>query len=84
MMQDEISSPFQNYHTYCVVNKFFGQLDDGLYTGPKHVAVYYILLLIVVLLCSRLYVYIDIYTLQLCITDSHMFTNQYYPHIQMW
>ena len=39
--------------------KFFGQPDDGLYTGPKHVVVSYILLLIVILLCSWLYVYID-------------------------
>jgi len=55
------------YLTYCVVNKFFGQRDDGLRTGPKHVAVYYILLLTVIFLCSWLYVNIDIYTLQLCI-----------------
>jgi hypothetical protein len=34
--------------------------DDGLHTGPKHVLVSYILLLIVILLCSRLYVYIGI------------------------
>ena len=33
-----------------------------LHTGPKHVVVYYISLLIVILLCSLLYVYIDIYT----------------------
>ena len=52
MMEDEISSPFQNYHTYCIVNKFFRQPDDGLHTGPKHVVVYYILLLIVILLFS--------------------------------
>ena len=43
--------------------------DDGLHTGPKHVFVYYISLLTVILLCSWLYMYIDIYTLQLCITD---------------
>ena len=30
----------------------FGQPDDGLHTGPKHVVVYYILLPIVILLCS--------------------------------
>ena len=41
----------------------------GLHTGTKHVVVYYTLLLIVILLCSWLYVYIDIYTLQLCVTD---------------
>ena len=46
--------------------KFFGQPDDGLHTGPKHVVVYNILLLTVILLCSWLYVYIDIYTPQLC------------------
>jgi hypothetical protein len=34
------------------VNKFFGQPDDGLHTGPKHVVVSYILLPIVILLCS--------------------------------
>jgi len=33
------------------------------------VVVYYKLLLIVILLCSLLYVYIDIYTLRLCIID---------------
>jgi len=48
---------------------FFGQPDDGLHTGPKHVVVSYILLLIVILLCSWLRIYIDIYTLQLCIID---------------
>ena len=62
-------APFQNYHSYCVVNKFFGQPDDGLHTGPKHVVLYYILLLIVILLCSWLYVYIDTYKLQLCIIE---------------
>jgi len=36
---------------------------------PKHIVVYYILLLILILLCSWLYVYIDIYTLLLCIID---------------
>ena len=34
------------------VNKFSGQPDDGLHTGPKHVVVYYISLLIIILLCS--------------------------------
>ena len=29
-------------HTIQSLNKFFGQPDDGLYTGPKHVVVYYI------------------------------------------
>ena len=47
MMEDVISYSFQNYHTYCVVNKFFGQPDDGVHKGPKHVVVYYISLLIV-------------------------------------
>ena len=60
-----------NYHTYCVVNTFFGQSDDGLYTGPKHVVLYYILLQIVILLCSWLhvYIYIYIYTSQFCVND---------------
>jgi hypothetical protein len=65
-----ISKSCQNYHTYCVVNKFFGQPDDGLCTGPKHVVVRYILLLIVILLIfMTVYVYIDIHTLQLCVID---------------
>ena len=34
------------------LNKFFGQPDDGLHTGPKHVVLYYISLLIAILLCS--------------------------------
>ena len=34
------------------LGEFFGQPDDGLHTGPKHVVVYYTLLLIVILLCS--------------------------------
>ena len=29
--------PILNYHTYCTDSKFFGQPDDGLHTGPKHV-----------------------------------------------
>jgi len=33
------------------LNKFFAQPDGSLHTGPKHVVVYYILLLIVTLLC---------------------------------
>jgi len=37
--------------------------------GPKHVVVYYISLVIVILLCSWLYVYIDIHTPQLCVTN---------------
>ena len=44
-------------HGYCVVNTFFRQPDDGLHTGPKHVVVYYILLLTVILLCSWLCIY---------------------------
>ena len=32
-------------HTVWSLNKFFGQPDDGLHTGPKHVVVYYISLL---------------------------------------
>ena len=31
--------------------QFFGEPDDGLYTGRKNVVGYYILLLIVILLC---------------------------------
>jgi len=51
--ENKILSLFQNYHTYCVVTyKFFGQPDDDLHTGLKHVVVYYILLLTVILLCS--------------------------------
>ena len=42
--------------------------DNGLHTGPKHVVLSYISLLIVILLCSWLFVYIGIYTPQLCIT----------------
>ena len=38
-------------------------------TKLKNVVVYYISLLTVILLCSWLYVYIDIHTLQLCIID---------------
>ena len=39
-------------HSAYSLNKFFGQPDDGLHTGSKHVVVYYILLLTVILLCS--------------------------------
>ena len=28
---------------YCIVNKFFGQPDVGLHTGPKHIVVSYML-----------------------------------------
>ena len=38
-------------HTVQSLNKFFGQPDDGLRTGPKHVVVYCILLLIVIVSC---------------------------------
>ena len=55
---------------YCIVNKFFGHLDDGLHIGPKHVVVSYISLRILILLCSWLYVYTDTHTLQLCIIVS--------------
>ena len=45
------------------------QPDDGLHIGPKHVVVNYILLLIAIVLCSWLYAYIDICTLQVYIID---------------
>ena len=35
-------------HTVQSLNKFFGQPDDGLHTGPKHVVASYILLLLVI------------------------------------
>jgi len=56
---------------HCIIMPLYhpGQPDDGPHTGPKHVVVYYISLLTVILLCSWVYVYIDIYTLQLCVTD---------------
>ena len=38
----------KKYHTYCIVT-FSGQPDDGLHTGPKHVVVYYISLLITII-----------------------------------
>jgi len=40
------------YKTYTKL--FFGQPGDGLHTGPKHVVVYYISLLIIIMLCSWL------------------------------
>jgi len=61
------------------------QPDDGLHTGPKHVVVYYISLLIIIIVVFHDYIYIYIlvyiyiyiyvytHTLQLCIihyTDS--------------
>ena len=49
------------------VNKFFGQPDDGLHTGPKHVFVYYISLLIVIMLCfMTVCIYRYIHTTALC------------------
>jgi len=40
-------------HILCILlNKFFGQPDDGPHTGPKHVVVYYKSLQTVKLLCS--------------------------------
>ena len=36
----------------CQLAVVVGQPDDGLHTGPKHVVVYYVSLLIVILLCS--------------------------------
>jgi hypothetical protein len=57
-----------------LVNKFFGQPDDGLHVGPKHVVVYYISPLIVLWLCSWLYVYIDIYIY----THTHTHTTAFY------
>jgi len=62
LRRDIVSLPKFTTHTVLSLNKFFGQSDDGLRTGPKHVVVYYISLLILILLCSWLYVYIDIYT----------------------
>jgi len=54
-----IISTFTNFHdskttthTVLSLNKFFGQPDDGLHTGPKHVVVYYISLLIIMLFSS--------------------------------
>ena len=43
-IQLHISDLYYGHHqvvqiTYCVVNKFFGQPDDDLHTGPKHVVV---------------------------------------------
>ena len=64
MIQHNVSVLYVGHHevvqrTYQVathivwsLNKFFGQPDDGLHTGPKHVVVSYILLQIVILLCS--------------------------------
>ena len=49
------------------LNKFFGQPDDVLHTGPKHVVVQYITLYIatncniVVFMTVRIYIYIYIY-----------------------
>ena len=52
--------------------------DDGLHTGPKHVVVYYILLLTVILLCSWLYVYIDIYTHYSFVSLSTEFAGKFH------
>jgi len=42
--------------------QFFGQPDDGLHVGPKHVVVYYIMLLILQYFCVHDCMYIQIYT----------------------
>jgi len=49
-IQLHVSAVYVVHHQ--IVNKFFGQPDDGLHTGPKYVIVYYISLLSVILLCS--------------------------------
>jgi len=78
-IQLQVSALYVGHHqvvqrTYKWLNKFSGKPDDGPHTGPKHVDVNYLLLLILILLCSWLYVYVDIYTLQFSIT-RRLFTD---------
>ena len=75
------------------VNKFFGQPDDGLHTGPKHVFVYYISLLIVIMLCfMTVCIYRYIHTTALCYwpnttgiphlkTDLHFLPRHFLCHL---
>ena len=46
---DLVPLPKITTQTVQSLNKFFGQPDDGLHTGQKHVVVYYIIIIIMFL-----------------------------------